>query len=333
MTKIQPNMTGKTLFLFLTLVLISFNPLCNAKNKIKPSVAFSFDDGNSEDILDYKGLVWNDMIVSQLKKHKIQSVWFVCGLNMDDEKGKLLLKRWDESGNIIANHSYNHDSYGDSSMTFTCYVKDIQRCDSLIKEYRNYQKIFRFPYLAVGNTVEKRDSINNYFLENEIKQGWITIDTYDWYINFRLINQLKMNPKSDLKVYRDYYVNHTFEEAKYYNELSFLINHRQINHTLLLHFNLTTALFLGDLIKKFKSEGWKIINYSTAINDSIYNTSYKLLAFGQNLILAMANRNGTNSNELRFIAENVGNEKSKIDRLGSLNQTFQNSNGKNHLRK
>ena len=62
-----------------------------------------------------------------------------------------------------------------------------------------------------------------------------------------------------------------FDMANYYNKLSIQNNHRQIKHTILLHFNLTSALFLNDLIKKFRNEGWIIDNYSEAIKDSVYS--------------------------------------------------------------
>ena len=39
----------------------------------------------------------------------------------------------------------------------------------------------------------------------------------------------------------------------------------------LLHINLTSALFLSDLIEKFKKEGWIIENYSSARDDKVYN--------------------------------------------------------------
>lgn len=321
------------MFLFLALVFLFLSPEGSASNKIKPSIAFSFDDGSSEDILDYQEQVWNAMIVTHLKKFKVQSVWFVCGTDIDNEKGKQLLKQWDNYGNILANHSYHHFSYSDTSITYSYFVKDIQRCDSLIKNFTNYKKIFRFPYLETGNTIVKRDSLSNYFLKNEIKQGWVTIDAFDWYINARLIEQLKINPNFDIKIYRDYYVNHTFEEAKYYNDLSIKLNHRQINHILLLHLNLTSALFLGDLIQKFKKEGWKIKDYGAAIKDQIHKTAYNTLAGGQNLISSMAQKIGAYNDDLRYISQIDVNEKGEIDSLDISKPTPQIIKVKNYLRK
>ncbi len=237
----------------------------------KPHIAFSFDDGSTRDRFRYKALEWNSMIRKQLKDNHIQAVWFVAGRSMDSDEGRHLLQKWDDEGHIIANHTYSHFNYNDSSMTCKAYIEDIQKCDSLICSFKNYRRIFRFPYLNGGNTISKRDSLNDFLQQNDYKQGWVSIDNAEWYINMRLMNHLKENPDADISVFKDYYVNNMFEMAEFYNMLSIQNNHRQIKHTLLLHFNLTSALFLNDLIEKFRNEGWTIDNYSEAIKDTIYS--------------------------------------------------------------
>jgi Predicted xylanase/chitin deacetylase len=282
----------------------------------KPSVAFSFDDGNTKDILNYKSEQWNAMIIDQLKKYKIQAIMFVCGKRLNNEKGKLFLQKWNDAGNLIANHTFNHLSYNDSTMTCDLYMKEIQRCDSLINNYSNYRKILRFPFLKAGNTVSKRDSMNLFLAQIGYKQGWVTIDNSDWYINDRLISRLKENPQTDLKSYRDFYINYIFERAQYYNNLSKEVTHRQIRHTLLLHINLTSALFLSDLIEKFKKEGWIIENYSSAREDRIYNEVPSAMPSDQSLIWMLAKKSGQFEDKLRYPGEDGEYEKDKMDKLG-----------------
>jgi peptidoglycan-N-acetylglucosamine deacetylase len=286
------------------------------QNSDKPHIAFSFDDGNPNDILNYKGAEWNALIVDQLKKYGLTSVWFVRAKSIDNDKGRLLLQNWDNSGNIIANHTYNHVNYNDSLMTAAGFIKEIQKCDSLIKGYKNYQKIFRFPYLKTGNTIAKRDSLRSFLSQNGYKQGWVTIDASDWYINNRLIQRLKENPELDIRGFKDFYISHIFNRAQYYNNLSIEINHRQIKHTVLLHFNLTSALFLSDLIEKFKKEGWEIDDYSEAIKDPIYLELPTAMPAEQSLIWLMAKQTGRYDFKLRYPGEDGSYEKDKMDKLG-----------------
>lgn len=284
------------------------------KKKEKPHISFSFDDGSTENILSYENEDWNSMIRKSLKDNNIQAVWFVTGENLDSKKGRKLLLKWDEAGHIIANHTYSHNNYNDSLMTCEAYIEDIQKCKVLISEYENYKNIFRFPYLKGGNTIVKRDSINSYLLQKGFKQGWVTIDASDWYINMRLIKRLKQNPNADINGFREYYVNHIYERALYYNNLSVQINQRQIKHTVLLHLNLTSALFLNDLIEKFRNEGWIIDDYSEAILDPIYSEKPARMPAEQSLIWMQAKQQG--GFELRYPGESSKYEKNKMDKLG-----------------
>lgn len=320
----------KTTLIFSTLCYITFIPVftINAQsisfekldtalsdsNMDKPHISFSFDDGSTKDRLSYKNSEWNSMIRQQLKDNNIQAVWFVAGNGMDSEKGRQLLQKWDDDGHIIANHTYYHFNYNDTSITCERFGKDIQKCDSLISGYKNFEKIFRFPYLKGGDTEIKRDCINLFLQEIGYKQGWVTIDASDWYVNMRLMQRLKQDGDAEISRFRNYYINHIFESAQYYNLLSTQINNRQIKHTVLLHFNLTSALFLNDLIEKFKNEGWIIEDYSVAFSDPIYLKQLDEMPAEQSLIWMQAKQN--NGFELRYPGEDSKYEKEKMDKLG-----------------
>jgi peptidoglycan-N-acetylglucosamine deacetylase len=209
-------MKYKTLSLLIPL-LFHLHILAQAQ---KPCVVFSFDDGNTADILTYKGTDWNRLIINQLSQHNIKAVWFVAANKIDNRAGKRLLQQWDSAGHLIANHTYSHLNYNKPSISCAQFIFDIQKCDSLINGYQNYRKIFRFPVLKEGNTIAKRDSICAWIKQNGYRQGWVTIDASDWYINMRLIKRLKEDADADISGYRDYYLDHIMDRARYYNQLS-----------------------------------------------------------------------------------------------------------------
>ena len=301
----------------ITLLLISLIA-CSIKdrNVEKPKIAFSFDDGHSKDILHYSGKEWNDMIIAQLDSFGLEAIMFVQSGCLNNEKGDELLQKWNDKGHLIGNHTCNHLNYNDVNMSFEAYIKEIQICDSLISNYDNYTKIFRFPFLRAGNTIAKRDSMRAFLERNDYRQGWVTIDNSDWYINMRLIRRLRKDPKANVEGYKKFYINHVFEHAGYYNSLSKEINNREIPHTVLLHFNLTSALFLADLLEKFKQEGWELIDYSKAIKDPVYNKLPKAIPSDQSLIWSLAKKTGKYEDKLRYPGEDVAYEKYKMDSLG-----------------
>ena len=91
---------------------------------------------------------------------------------------------------------------------------------------------------------------------------------------------------------------------------------RKIKHTILLHHNLASAMFLDDLIAYFKEKGWEIIDADEAFKDPIFNEVPTVVPAGESLIWALAKQSGKYDKDLRYPAENGDYLKAKMDSLG-----------------
>ena len=307
-------MNFKTILYFLLLSFLIHHTILFAQEK--SSLCFTFDDGNSKNILDYNYDQWNQMILDKLKEYKLQAVLYVCGKNLNNAEGKNIIESWDKAGHIIANHTYNHLNYNSEKIGYDKYNDDILRCDSLINGYSNYQKYFRAPYLKYGETKAKRDSLTAFLNRINYKNGYVTIDASDWFFNSRLIHFMKENPGKSIDRYKKIYIEHLLERAKYYDELAFQLLGRKIKHSILLHHNLTSALFLEDLIKAFINEGWEIINASEALTDDVYQKVPDIVPAGESIIWGLAKETGRYENILRYPAEDSQYEEEKLNKLG-----------------
>jgi len=277
-------------------------------------VSFTFDDGALGDRPNYTFEEWNGMLLKKLKEANIEAMFFVTGNYKTGAKGKKLLQSWNNDGHKIANHTLNHSNYNNDSHSFDEFKDDFIKNDEIINSYSNYCKFFRFPYLKEGNTQKKIDSVRAFLKEQNYRNGHVSIDASDWYIDSRLVKRLRENPNADISDFRAYYLNHIWEHAQFYEQLSLEINGRHISHTLLLHHNLAAALFIDDLIKMFKDKCWIIESASKAYNDPIYLTETKFA--GESLIYAQA-KDAKNYNDiLRYPAEDSSYEKEKMDALG-----------------
>ncbi len=94
------------------------------------------------------------------------------------------------------------------------------------------------------------------------------------------------------------------------------MNGKHIRHTLLLHHNLTSALFLDDLIERFKKEGWAITDAEKAFQDEIFNASPGTIPAGESLIWSLAKESGKYESILRYPAEDSQYEEMKMNTLG-----------------
>jgi peptidoglycan/xylan/chitin deacetylase (PgdA/CDA1 family) len=310
------------IILAVVLIALGLSSSCNDKNtgqlneQVKPKVSFTFDDGQINNIGSYKLEQWNQMLLDNLKKHNLKAILFSSGRNKTSEKGKYILSSWNDAGHLIANHTFSHPNFNSDDVTLEDFKSELIRNDKIINKYSNYLPYFRFPYLKEGNTVEKVSGFRQFLKAKGYKNGYVTVDASDWYIDSRLVRRITQNPDADVSGFKAYYKRHLLERALFYDSVAYVLTQRRINHVLLLHHNLAAALFLDDLIQDFKDNGWEVMDADRAYKDEIYLEEPDNIPAGESLIWALAKRSGKFNEVLRYPAEDSKYEKSLMDKLG-----------------
>jgi len=284
--------------------------------KPAPQFAITMDDFFWQDSLKLTGAQRNEAILGTLHKHSIKAALFVIGRNAEDDEGKQLLSAWDRAGHVIANHTYSHRNFNAPDADVKAYQDDILRAEVLLKDFSRFRKYLRFPMLKEGDTVAKRDAMREFLSQHGYRNGHVTIDDSDWYIDQRLTARLKTDPAANLKPYRDYYLDHIWTRAEYYNTLAQRVTGYSVKHTLLVHFNLLNSLFLGDLIAMFKAKGWQPIDAEEAFNDPVFASKPNVVPAGESLIWSLAKEKGTIAKSLRYPAEDSEYEAARMKKLG-----------------
>lgn len=282
----------------------------------KPKISFTFDDGQTNDVVDFKLETWNELLLENLRKFNLKAILFSAGENKTNEKGRYVLSSWNNAGHWIANHTFSHKNFNSESTSLAFFENELLKNDSIIRNYSNYIPYFRFPYLKEGNTKEKIDGFRAFMQQNGYKNGHVTVDASDWYIDSRLVKRLKHDHKADISGYREYYVQHLLNRAIFYDSISSQLTGRKINHVLLLHHNLSAALFLDDLIEAFEKNGWDVIDADKAYQDKIFEEVPNNVPAGESLIWALAKQSGKFEKSLRYPAEDGVYEKVAMDNLG-----------------
>ncbi len=195
-------------------------------------------------------------------------------------------------------------------------MADVRRNDSIVRAFKTFRPLFRFPYLKEGNTAAKRDSVRAGLAAMAYRNGHVTIDASDWYYNSRLIKHLANTDEPNLATIRRLYLEHMFDRAQFYDSLAFALEGRRIAHTLLMHDNLINALFLDDLIAMFRAQGWEIIDADAAFADPIYRREPDIVPAGESLIWSLAKLSGRFDEILRFPAEDGRYEAAVLDAAG-----------------
>ncbi len=282
----------------------------------KPKISFTFDDGSISDMPGYKLETWNQLLLDELKKNDLKAILFACGSKLSGEKGKYVMSSWDKAGHKIANHTFSHPYFNSKKITLEAFEGELLKNDSIIRSYKNFYPYFRFPFLKEGDTPEKITGFREFLKKQDYRNGYVTIDASDWYIDGRLVNKLKTDPKADLSGYKKYYIEHLYNRALFYDSLATQLTNRKISHTLLLHHNLAAALFLDDLITYFKSKGWEVRDADKAYLDPVFDNQPANVPAGESLIWAMAKQSGKFEKVLRYPGEDGEYEKTAMDKLG-----------------
>ena len=276
-------------------------------------VAITMDDARWQMIPEDRRPDAEERLLAHLGKTR--AYLFAVGENVANPHGSAILKRWSAAGHRIGNHTYSHQAlFGKISPD--AFEADILRDEQVLRDLPGFRKWFRFPALYEGRTPELRDRFRAFLAQHGYRNGAVTIDASDWYYDQRLNARLKVQPGFDTALYRQPYLDHIWDRAQYYDQLSRDVLGRSAPHTLLIHYNLLNSLFLGDLLAMFRSKGWGVIDAEEAFADGVYTRQPDIAPAGQSLIWALAKETGKFEGRLRYPGEDDVYEKPTLDRLG-----------------
>jgi hypothetical protein len=258
----------------------------------------------------------NRRILDALGKRNLSAALFVCGMRVDQPEGGKLLSAWDDAGHMLCNHSYSHHNLNSPRVSYDDFAADFLRDEPIITPYRHRASFFRYPGLKEGDTAEKRDRFRALLKQHGYRIGHVTVDASDWYVDDRMQQKLKQNSALQLEPYRDYLVAHLLNRASYYRQLAVDVLGREIRHTLLVHYKMINALFLGDVMAAFEKGGWEWIDAKRAFEDPIFLREPNTIPAGESLVWALASETGRFKDRLRYPGEDDVYEKPRMDELG-----------------
>lgn len=230
---------------------------------------------------DFKEIEFQQEIINKLiatfDTYKIPAIGFVneSKLYQDGQIDQMqveLLKTWLAAGYELGNHTYAHKSY--HRVTYDEFTQDIingeKVCKDLVKEYNQQYQYFRHPYLHIGLSKEKHDSLRMFLTLHNYIEAPVSIDNDD-YIFAYAYHRAMRNKDSQLmrKIGRDY-VNYMEKKLIYFEKQSDKLLERNVKHILLLHANAINADYLDDLAELYKNYGYNFISLEEALKDAAY---------------------------------------------------------------
>jgi len=308
------------LVLLLLSLLLCVSSCANKTQQPQPHtkrIAISFDDAPLGDGPLFSGDErTNALIASLAKVHSGPSVIFVTTQGLDSHNGRARIERYVEAGHLIANHSATHQWA--SRTPVEDYLADIDIAETQLKAFSNRRAWYRFPFLDEGKPREKRDKIREGLAFRGLKNGYVTVDNYDWYLQSKWNAAVKSRLRIDMEALRDIYISMILDAANFYDEAAVEALGHSPAHVLLLHENDLAAEFVDDAITALRNDGWEIISPDVAYADPISKEMPSTLFTNQGQVAALAHEAGLSNTHF----DHWGIDKAKIDQRIKTSQVF-----------
>jgi len=219
-------------------------------------------------------------LVKSLKTFEIPAIGFVNEKKLYNNGNIIqyqvgLLQSWVNNGLDLGNHTFSHPDY--NKVSFSEYTSDIIKGETITKEILAKSgktlKYFRHPFLHVGNTKIKEDSLSN-FLDN---RGYIivpvTIDNEDYL--FALAYKRAIQEKDSIlsKQIGHDYVEYMEKKIRYYEMQANKLFGRNINQILLIHASLLNSDYIDSLVNIYQKNGYVFVSIDVALEDSVYKSN------------------------------------------------------------
>lgn len=260
--------------MFQKFIVISLLSVWSSQTVAK-ELAITFDDSPRFAHGYFNGKQRSQKVIEQLSEHGVSQVAFFSVANALDEEGRARLNRYARAGHIIANHTNSHPDINQSS--FEEFSKDFLLAHDRLKRFKNFRKLFRFPYLKEGDSLEKRDGMRALLAEHSYFNAYITLKNWDWFIESLFQEAIKDGVTIDMQRMSSFYVQTLMESINHYDQMAVRHLGRSPKHVLLLHEIDISALFIGDLVDELRQSGWNIISIEQAYADDIANYQSKKL--------------------------------------------------------
>ena len=264
---------------FFPFIVFSFSSIVWAQQK---QVCFSIDDlpvvsYGMNDTGFQKGIT--DKLLASLKRNHIPAIGFVIARKLIN--GTLrnpfqvsLIERWIESGFDIGNHTYSHPDY--NSVSLMEYTDDFLKGEAvtmdILERKSRHLKYFRHPYLHVGSTKLKADSLNNFLEQHGSVVAPVTIDTDDYLFAVAYKRaRMKKNTVLFQQIGQDYLM-YMEKKILYYEYQSEALFGRNIRQILLVHASWLNAEYMDSLASLYTSHRYTFISMEEALEDTVYKT-------------------------------------------------------------
>jgi len=265
------------LFVLTALVAIAALPCSSASAQ---QIAFTWDDLPSHSSLppgQNRVEIAKKIISAMQAAHMPPAYGFVNGARTEDEPASTpVLKEWRDAGQPLGNHTWSHVNLNEK--TLADWEADLLKDEPLLQAYmgKSDWHWIRFPYLAEGDTPEKRIAVRKFLAGRGYKIAAVTMSFGDYMFNEPYARCVARNDSAGIAQLEKSYLGAAEAAFDYTRELSKAANGRDIPYVLLMHVGALDAQLLPRLLDLYRAKGASFVSLEHAEGDPFYRNDLDL---------------------------------------------------------
>jgi peptidoglycan-N-acetylglucosamine deacetylase len=251
-------------------------------------IALSFDDAPRGPGAFLDPHIRPQMLRAALKRAGVQQAVFFTNPGRIDasNQSEAELRAYAKDGHVLANHTATHPILSD--IPAERFLADIDAAEKWLKPEKGYRPWFRFPQLDEGGrNITKRDAVRAGLTARGLRNGYVTADGWDWKLESLTRRAVQAGKPIDHDGLRDLYVETHVLAADFADRLARRTLRRAPAHVLLLHETDLAALYIEDLVKALRADGWTIITADEAYADPMGKLPAPVIADANGTLIQM----------------------------------------------
>lgn len=236
-----------------------------------------------------------ERLIAALRTARVpQAAFFVTTGNLDRPDGaggERRIAAYVAAGHVIGNHSHSH--LWATRTPVADYLADLDRAARWLNGRPGTRPWYRFPFLDEGrDTPERRDALRAALRTRGLVSGYVTVDSYDWYLDQLVDRAAAEGAAIDRDALRDLYVEMIVGTADFNDRIAVETLGRSPAHVMLLHETDLAALYIADAVAALRADGWEIVGADEAYADPIASQEPDSMFLGAGRVAGLANAAG-----------------------------------------
>ena len=192
------------------------------------------------------------------------------GWTKTDPKTVEVLEVWRRAGVPLGNHSWSHANV--NALDPADYEAEIAKNEPLLQGLMAGEdwRWFRYPFLAEGDSPERRSAIRAILARRGYRIADVTMDFSDWRWTAPYARCRTLGDEAAVAELERLYLDAAREGIAFYRGLSQSLYGRDIAYVLLMHTGSFDARMLPRLIDLYREQGFRFVSLDQAERDPVY---------------------------------------------------------------